>query len=444
MTKIPALLSSLRHRLKSIFAPEEPEQTRPPVYWDDGVSLTIANLVQETETRASGRVQVLSLADFRTSIGDLWDKYQTKILIIAESTIGRMIGKGNTYIAQGDDAWLLLFASLPEEKAQARADEMAATLGEKLMGAQFTEHELPLPQAARLDLSDALKDDGSLDMEAVKRAISKIRQKQITTTVAARARVAGPAGGRPVAAPAGKMMRSDAEKLASYFQPAWSAETESIDTFFFRATAADGAEVYGDDRPAQNDATILDLTRTATAAFTSMCDAGLNAKMAIPVPFSALQGSTLKEIQRMIVSLGQRERLLRLRLEVVQIPPSATADVLVPIRELFRPYVREVAFVVDFFMPHDQVLALDHIMLGTDARAAAEIGEEGLFQDLLMFRQRAGRRGTYVLGLATKAHLRRAINAGLAEVGGPALGENTKRLPHRITILHREQLTSLT
>lgn len=442
MTKIPELLATLRNRLKGFFTTEETEETAPPVYWDEGVSLTLANLVQETETRASGRVQVISLADFRTSIGDLWEKYKNKILIIAESTIGRMIGKGNTYIAQGDDAWLLLFVSLPEDKAQERSDAIAATLGEKLMGAQFTEHELPLPQTSRLDLSDALNADGSLDMEAVKRAISKIRQKQITSTVAAHAPGAGPAGGRPVAAPAGKMMRSDAEKFTTYFQPAWSAETESIDTFFFRAVTADGTEVYANDNPAQNDATILDLTRTATAAFTSMCGTGLNAKMAIPVPFSALQGNTLKEIQRLIISLGQRERLLRLRLEIVQIPPSATADMLVPIRELFRPYVREVAFVVDLFTPIDQILALDHIMIGTDARTAAEISEEGLFQDLLMFRQRAGRRGTYVLGLATKAHLRRAINAGLVEVGGPALGENTKRLPHRVTILHREQLTS--
>ena len=66
------------------------------VYWDDSVALTLSNLVQETETRASGRVQVISLADFREAVGELWAKYQSRILLIAESTISRMIGKGNT------------------------------------------------------------------------------------------------------------------------------------------------------------------------------------------------------------------------------------------------------------------------------------------------------------------------------------------------------------
>lgn len=352
MAKILApLLASLR-RLKGFFAKGEAGVVHPPVYWDDSVTLTLADLIQETETRASGKVQVLSLADFRASIGDLWERYQSKILIIAESTIGRMIGKGNTYIAQGDDAWLLLFVSLTEDKAQERADAIAASIGDKLMGAQFTAHELPLPEAARLDLSDALKDDGSLDMEAVKRAITKVRQKQITSTVA-RNRAAASAATRPVAAPAGKLMHSEAEQLKTFFQPAWCAETESIDTFFFRASSADGRDIYADDVPTQNDATILDLTRTATAAFTAMYGAGLNAKIAIPVPFGALQGAMLKEVQRMVVGLGQRERLLRLRLEVVQIPADVTADMLVPIRELFRPYVREVAFMVDIFLPSE-------------------------------------------------------------------------------------------
>ena len=97
---------------------------------------------------------------------------------------------------------------------------------------------------------------------------------------------------------------------------------------------------------------------------------------------------------------------------------------------------------VDIFQPSEQVLALDHIMLGASGKDAGGLSEEQIFQDLLLFRQRTGRRGTYILGLASKAHLRRAINAGIAEVGGPALGEDTKRLPHRVTILQREQLSS--
>ena len=437
-THILQNLSRRAWRWARKFAGRPAEDPVARVYWDDSVTLTLSNLAQETETRASGRVQVISLADFRASIGELWEKYQTKILIITESTIGRMMGKGNTYLPQGDDAWLLLFPGLPSDKAQQRADAIAASIGEKLMGAQFTAHEVPLPAASKLDLSGALNADGSLNMEAVKSAISKIRQAQIST-VAANSRNIKTVP-RAAVTPAGTVMRSAAEQYKPFFHQAWCAETESIDLFLFRAASETGQDVYAQDAPPMNDATVLDLTKSAAAAFVAMCETGLNAKMGLPVPFSALHGSALTEIQRLVANLRQRDRLLRLRLEVVQIPSQATADTLVAIRELFRPYVREVAFAVDLLSPNDQVLVLDHIMLGADAGALAGTSDEQLFQDMMIFRQRAGRRGTYVTGLQTRGHLRRAIGVGIAEVGGTALTQDVKRLPHRVTIVPREQL----
>jgi hypothetical protein len=411
---------------------------QPRVYWDDNVSLALSNLVQDAETRASGRVQIISLADFRAAIGELWAKYEKHILIIAESTIGRMIGKGNTFIPQGDDAWLLLFPSLTEDKAQQRADAIATTLGGKLLGAQFTSHEVPLPAAAKLDLTGAINADGSLNMDAVKSAISRIKQTQISKVAAGKKTSKPPAPVR--ASSAGAATRSTAEELKTFFHPAWCAETESIDTFFFRATGEAGGNVYADRSAARNDATILDLTRTATAAFTAMCDIGLQAKIAVPIPFRTLHGAALVEVQRMIAKLRQRDRLLQLRLEVVQIPEDVTADMLLPIREVFRPYVREVAFVVDLAQPHEQVLALDHIMLGADLSDTQGATEEQIFQEMLMFRQRAGRRGTYVLGLNSRALVKHALQAGLHEIGGPAVGEDMKRLPLRVAILHREEV----
>ena len=53
--------------------------------------MTLAELLRGTETKASGRVQLLTLADFRAHIGGLWDTYGDKIVLIAESTIARMI-----------------------------------------------------------------------------------------------------------------------------------------------------------------------------------------------------------------------------------------------------------------------------------------------------------------------------------------------------------------
>jgi len=133
------ILGRLREAVRHLagVAPEDVLVER--TYWDDSVSLALTDLVQEAETRASGKVQVISLAEFRVAIGELWDKYESRILLIAESTISRMIGRGNTFIPQDKDTWLLLFPALPEAEALKRADAIASKIGEKLVGAQFTE-----------------------------------------------------------------------------------------------------------------------------------------------------------------------------------------------------------------------------------------------------------------------------------------------------------------
>ena len=409
------------------------------VYWDDSVLLSLSNLVRETETRASGRVQVVSLAEFRAAIGDLWEKYQSRILMIAESTIARMIGKGNTFIPQSEDTWLLLLPGLSEDAAQDRADAIAANIGEKLVGAQFTPQELPLPSTSKLDLAGAFKADGSLDVEAVKHAIEKVRQTQ-ALSIGDRAGFSRPPDptARPIVARTRQI--SKAGQIKILLRPAWCAETQSIDSFFVRAFSEAGINVYGDAASHYNDATIVDLTKAAAGIFSATCGGRLQAKIAVPLPFATLQGSALPEIKRMVAALPQRDRLMRLRIEVVRIPAEASVESLVAVREIFRPYVREVAFMTNLTAPLDQLLVLDHVMLGTELTAESEARDEDIFQHMLMFRQRAGRRVTYMLGLNSRTHVRHAISAGLDEVGGPALLDDVKRLPQEIAIIHREDM----
>ncbi len=399
---------------------------RRSAYWDDGVSLALTNLVRETETRASGKVQVISLAEFRGAIGNSWEPYQSRILMIAETTIARMIGRGNIFLPHGDDAWLLLLPGLSEDKAQRRADAIAASIGQKLVGARFTAQYPPMPEAEKLDLGGALNADGSLNMAAVRTAIDRVRQGPLAPAAA------GPAIG--AAAP------STAAQLQTYFTPAWCAATERIDSFHFRARPDDGANIYAYAAPVYSDATIIDLTRIATIAFTTMCAAGVLAKVSIPVPYGALRGPALPEIQRLIASLTQRERLMQLRLEVVRIPPRVTTDTLIPIRELFRPYVRDVAFMIDLFSPHDQLMELDHIMLGADVGDAGSLSDDDLFQEMLTFRRQAPQREAYVLGLHSRGRVRMAISAGINEIGGSAISSNLKSLPTETSIVPRETL----
>ncbi len=416
------------------------ESTAGRVYWDDGVALALSDLVQEAETRASGRVQVITLADFRGTVGDLWDRYESRILLIAETTISRMIGRGNTFIPQDKDTWLLLFPALSEPEALKRADAIAARIGEKLVGAQFTETPPPLPEASKLNLSGAMNADGTLNLDRVKEAVESVRH-------AANPSLAKPIVKAPiknvrasVAPPAPPQAKSEASQLAIAFRPAWNAETQSVNAFFFRALRPDGSDVFAPNLPPPNDATVLELLGVAARAFTEMCEKGLRATLAIPVPYLSLRGPGLAEIQRLISSLPQRQRLMHLRLEVTHIPLRIGADSLVPIRERFRPYVRDVAFLLDPFQLAEQALALDHIMVGVEIPRASRRSDDEIFQAMLVFRQRAGQKTTYVLGLSSRLQVAHAVTAGISELGGTGIFSEMKKLPDQVTVIRRQDL----
>jgi len=418
-------------------APDGSPQAK--VYWDEGVTLALTDLVQEAETRASGRVQVISLVDFRAAVGEFWDRYEARILMIAESTISRMIGRGNTFIPQDTDTWLLLFPALSEPDALKRADAIAARIGEKLVGAQFTEVPPPLPEAAKLDLSGVLNADGSLNLERVKAAVQTARRGSASAAPAKPAAKRDAVNVRPSVVLPPPQAKSEAAQLAASFRPAWNAETQSVDSFFFRATKPDGSDVLGASATTPNDATALDLLALAARAFSDMRERGLRATLTVPIPFVTLQGPLLSEIQRLIASLPQRDRLMHLRVEVTHVPLRAGADSLVPIRELFRPYTRDVAFLLDLFQPSDQALALDHIVLGAEVPRGQRSDDE-VFQAMLSFRQRAGRRRAYVLGLASRLQVAHALTAGMSELGGMGVVGDMKKLPDQVTVIRRQDL----
>lgn len=430
----------LRAAIRSFAGVPAENEVHARVYWDEGVALTLTDLVQEAETRASGRVQVITLGEFRGAIGELWERYESRILLIVESTISRMIGRGNTFIPQEKDTWLLLFPALEESEAIERADAIAAKIGEKLVGARFTETPPPLPEAAKLDLSGALNADGSLNLERVKTAVASVRHAVANagrSPVPAAKKAGAPA--RPPVSPPPRA-KSDAAQLSVIYRPAWTAETQSVNSFYFRATRSDGTDVFAASGAFPNEATVLDLLAAGSRAFSDMCARGLRATLTVPIPFPLLQGAALAEIQRAISALPQRDRLMHLRLEVTHVPARAGADSLVPIRELFRPFVRDIAFLVDLFQPSEQVFALDHIMVGAEIPRGLRRSDDEIFQAMLLFRQRAGQRPVYLLGLASRLQVAHGVTANITELGGPAVVGELKKLPDQVSVIRRQDL----
>jgi hypothetical protein len=384
-------------------------------YWDDSVALTLADLVRTSETKASGQVQLLSLADFRSQLGRLWDAYAARILLIAETTIARMIGRGHTFIPQGDDTWLLLFPGMDTADAIARAEAIAAKLGEKLLGAQFTPEEPPLPRTALLDLSGVMQPDGSIDLTALHAAVVRARTAQ-----------------KPKAAPAPRPRpeapRHDARLL---LRPAWSADSRLVDTFALRALGPLGEDLVADPGAAFTPAVAADLMAAAEALLAEMDARKLRARLVLALPHTLVAGGH-DNIRKLILSMPQRLRLMHLRLDVVRLPPRPTLDGLVALRESFRPLVREFGVAVDLFAALHTVFALDHVVFTGDAALAQGWDDTQLGEALRAFRQKAGAQRIAVVGLRSRAQVDAAVAAGVDEVAGPGLMPDLTHLPERL------------
>lgn len=424
----------------------QPDDVRPTM-WGDDISLTLGTLVHDTETRASGRVQVLTLSHLRSELGDGWQRYQSRVIMMAETTIGRMIGKGNLYIPQDEDTWLLLMPLLKEMEAEQRADEIARVLGEKLVGARFEEKEPPLPQTAKVDLSTAMNADGTFNVEAMKTAVK--RSRLLLAAKDARRPVAeldkNKAKPKAMTTAASASQASLFPRLSVVYRPLWVAEIESYASFAMRAFTDTGDPVFGPNAPADvqarlNDATIIDLAKAAFADFTTLTHRGLRATYVLPVPFTVMTRQLGAVFLRALAALPQKERLMHMRIELVNVPPTTNVQTLIDVREVFRGRVKDVAFLTELGTLNDKILSLDHISIGAEPKADTLNTDAELAQALGTFRRRVGTRRSYVMGLRSRTHVAMAIHASLDEISGTGLADDIRHLPDRLTVAHKQDL----
>jgi hypothetical protein len=403
-------------------------------YWDDSAGLTIADLAREGQTKASGRVQLISLADFRASIGDLWEQYKDRILLIAETTIARMIGRGHTFIpmrnpqdASGEaDTWLLFLPGLDKEEARDLAEAIALKLGEKLVGARFTPHDPPLPHSATLDLTGVVSADGTLNMDALKSAVSRARQAQSAVIGKPEPTFAAQPAPRP--------------RASAALRPAWNAATATEESFFLRPAAATGEELVLDTGAPFPESVAANLCTAAAKILGDINKKGLRAKLTLPVPYALLYTPAAGELRAAVSAMPKHLRLLHLRLEIVRTPSQASADQLAILRELFRPEVREVAFLIDPFTKPSDIFALDHIAIGADLTGARGWDETDLRTAVTDLRTGAANRPTYLLGLRNRFHAAMAIKGGIDEVGGASISGDIDDVPNPLRVIPESAL----
>jgi hypothetical protein len=407
----------------------EAELSHARRYWDDKATLTLSDLVKPGETKASGRVNYIALTDFRAAIGPLWMEYRDRIVLIAETTIARMIGKGRTFIPiaatyepDDIDTWLLLCPDLAEGEASAHADMIAERIGEKLVGAHFLGQDPPLPKAAMLDLTGVVGPNGEIDLQALKTAVAKSRSAQASAA----------AEQRSGAAPrlhANAVLRS-----------AWTMETETENSFFLRPVSVTGDELISAQASVWPESVVHKLLETAGRLVTQMAQAGLRAKLAVPIPYALLYTPVAAQVREAIAAMPKQARLHHLRLEITRIPNAAPSQQLAALREIFRPTVCQVAFLVDAFAPCDGVFDLDNIVIGADLTTERGWDEADLRIALAALRDGALHCPSYVLGLRNREHVRMAISSGIHEIGGQSIAGDSDALPDKLRVIPRAAL----
>ncbi|MBL8645574.1 MAG: hypothetical protein JNK21_16700 [Rhodospirillaceae bacterium] len=428
-----------------------PDDVRPSITWDQDIDLTLNSLVNEATTKASGRVQVLTVAHLRAELGEAWDRYKKHVLLIAETTIGRMIGKGNTYIQQDEDSWLLLMPSLSEHEAQLKADDIAMVLGEKLVGERFAEQEPPLPQTAKVDLGAALNPDGSFNSDALRASVKRARIMLAARDARRPAQELDKA--KTAAKPQEKAMGTAASfsqaslfpALTLAYRPLWQADTESFSGFALRAFTDTGEPVFGPNalpsvQAMLNDATIIDLAKAAFGDFTAMTQKNMRATYILPVPFSVMTRKLGAVFLRALAALPQKERLTYMRIEIVNVPLRTPVSTLVTVRDLFRGRVKDVGFLMDLGQINNEVMALDHVVIEAEPHADMFGNEQFLHESMSFFRRRAAARRCAVMGLRTRAQAGFALHAGIDEISGTGIADDLRHLPDRTTVVYKQEL----
>lgn len=454
--KIPlvsGLLAKLKSSDESNIKTPKGKVSRLPIQWnDESLELTLGNLLTNRDSKSLGTVQAITLSDFRDSLSDLWDRYEKNILVIAETTIDRALGKGQTVIQQDEETWLLVTPDLTPAEAEQFASNIASSIGEKLVGARFeTEEDTdPTPQTGMVDLTDALSSDGSINREALQQAVASARaaiadkdgrmRRERARTAAS---ITEPEPQTKQTTPQGKPQIAVAETgLKLSYWPCWTADAQSIDTFVCRPFGQDGLNPFEREDPNLVAVNAISVARACTVALNGMIKEGVRAKLVVPIPLSALLAPAQRQILHALTKLQERQRFLYLRPEIVSVPHSVSTVALLTARDALRPLVRDVGVLTDLFDPNKAVLSVSGMIIGCDAGAQITSTTSGFLDALTQFKQGVHARPSYVLGLPDNTAVKHAAKIGFSEIGGPGLRQRLRRTPQQTEPLPTEELLS--
>lgn len=428
------------------------------------------------------KLHVVSLVEYRESVGDKWARLADKVAIIVEQVVRRNIGKGNTFCRDGEDCWILAFPELTPDEARRRTMTVVEELGRFLYGHQNQGGpDRPVALAAEIPVAEAVGEDGELVELRIACAVAEARSyvsSRGLPYLPATDTLPGSGAGDPLdgwaALDRGDDARRDTTRwetiegtgvkrpaayldpsivgpipagasLSLLWRPTWVAMGEAISAYGARVVRRDrqddepleGCRAYPDD----DVATALTLDRfVVNSAVRDIRNAARNAEEGAPQPsvILPLSWQSLSSDQRQSVvfalsDLTQEIRNTRLVIEIFHIPDGTTTPELEAVVSFVGGLCREVLVRTRLSAKRSSVAAeIGVSMVGLDLsefRPEDKMDDERLLAVLARIQQETARDGIgcYLWSARRRKVIGGLVQGGFEMVNGPGLMKDIGR-----------------
>ncbi len=395
----------------------------------------LSGIVRNRPNVLTGSVNLVGLERIRELLGAKWPHYAERAQDIATLTIRRSLGPDDVFLRYDDMKFLIVFAHLNREQAQAKCLQIAEEIAQKLLGEKFDE------SAAQVE-SGVLENSGefifsALDKQDLVRRLTSGAVGEIQVTSPDGVRTAPePQDGIDLEPPDFSFARVDkAKALASMkivFRPMWSPVRKVIATYFASPTAMNvfGMPLHDSDLRREYASVLTPLefdhfvTRSVLKRLSELIAKGQRILICWPVDFETV---ATRQTRTAFLTLCQEvpdaiRQLLVFELD--RMPAGTPQSRLVEVSTSMKPFCKAVFLRVPPEFRKGANLAASGISATGFALAPQGRDEEKirLIEEFAEHCAKVGMR-SYVRALTSRAQALAAIAAGIDFIDGPAVDE---------------------
>lgn len=411
-------------------------------------------------------LHIISLAEFRESVGEKWPRLADKISIIVEQVIRRHAGRDIPFCRDEEDSWILAFPDMKPDDARQCTLTIVEDLGRYLYGSQPDGGTRSLAVATEVAVSEAVSDDGELNSVRVRSAVAERRSSGAGSTVSdsdnkwtalgrsdqakkddlAWEVMDTPSTRKsPAFDPDAVGSLPPGAKLSLLWRPTWVASGEAISAYGARICRVDregdepieGVRAYphGDEKTALvlDRFVVANAVRDILAAARSGDEAANQSSVIIPISWSSLASDQRGSVIIPFSDLTQSIRNSRLVVEIFGIPDGTTTPELEAVVSYIRTLCRDVLVRTRISARRSSLAAeIGVSMVGLDLselRPEEKMDDEHLLAALDRIQEATAKDGIgcYLWSARRRRVVGGVVQSGFDMVNGPGLMKDLNR-----------------